>query len=81
MVEVRIAAELSKTFPHGGPVCVTKAMSYLAVGRTTEITPAHNVQVSGVTTRSVERNIKKLQDAGKLRRVGPAKGGHWKVLG
>ena len=46
-----------------------------------ECTIPELAEVTGVTTRSVERNIKKLQDAGKLRRVGPAKGGHWKVLG
>jgi ATP-dependent DNA helicase RecG len=34
----------------------------------------------GVTERSIERNIKKLQEQGSLRRVGPAKGGHWDVL-
>ncbi len=34
----------------------------------------------GITTRAIEKNIKKLQDAGKLRRVGPDKGGHWEVL-
>jgi ATP-dependent DNA helicase RecG len=45
-----------------------------------ETTIPELAEVTGVTTRSVERNIKKLQDAGKLRRVGPAKGGHWKVL-
>ena len=30
----------------------------------------------GGTTRFVERNIKKLQDAGKLKRIGPDKGGY-----
>jgi len=34
----------------------------------------------GLTERSIERNIKKLQEQGRLRRVGPAKGGHWEVL-
>ena len=34
----------------------------------------------GITTRAIEKSIKKLQDAGKLQRVGPAKGGHWKVI-
>jgi ATP-dependent DNA helicase RecG len=33
----------------------------------------------GVTERSIERNIKKLQDQGALRRIGPAKGGRWEV--
>ena len=35
----------------------------------------------GVTTRSIERNIQTLQKQGRLRRVGPDKGGHWEVLG
>jgi len=34
----------------------------------------------GVTEGSIERNIKILQEAGRLRRIGPAKGGHWEVL-
>ena len=34
----------------------------------------------GVTERSIERNIKKLQEQGLLRRMGPAKGGHWEVI-
>jgi len=33
----------------------------------------------GVTERSIERNIKKLQEQSRLLRVGPAKGGHWEV--
>jgi len=34
----------------------------------------------GVTERSIERNIKKLQEQGQLLRVGLAKGGRWEVL-
>lgn len=34
----------------------------------------------GMTERSIERNISKLQADGRLRRIGPAKGGHWEVL-
>jgi ATP-dependent DNA helicase RecG len=36
-------------------------------------------QLVGVTTRSVERNLKILHDSGLLERVGPARGGHWAV--
>ena len=35
----------------------------------------------GVTERSIERNIKKLQEQGRLHRVGAARGGHWVVIG
>jgi ATP-dependent DNA helicase RecG len=30
--------------------------------------------------RAVEKQIAKLREKGLLRRVGPAKGGHWEVL-
>ena len=33
----------------------------------------------GVSERSIERNLKKLQAENRLSRIGPAKGGHWKV--
>ena len=33
-----------------------------------------------VTTRAIEKQLAKLQEQGRLRRVGPARGGHWEVL-
>jgi len=35
----------------------------------------------GKSDSAVKRAIKKLREDGKLERIGPAKGGHWKVLG
>lgn len=35
----------------------------------------------GITSRSVERNLQKLQKEGKVKRIGPDKGGYWKVIG
>jgi predicted transcriptional regulator len=29
---------------------------------------------------ATERAVRKLRQAGRLRRVGPAKGGHWEVM-
>ena len=34
----------------------------------------------GVTPRTVEKQIRQLKAKGRLRRVGPAKGGHWEVI-
>jgi DeoR/GlpR family transcriptional regulator of sugar metabolism len=34
----------------------------------------------GVTERSIERNIKKMQEQVVLRHVGPAKGGYWEII-
>ena len=33
----------------------------------------------GRTTRSVEMQIQKLKESGKIERIGTDKGGHWKV--
>jgi ATP-dependent DNA helicase RecG len=35
----------------------------------------------GVTTRTIERDLTTLQHEGRVVRIGPTKGGHWKVLG
>ena len=36
--------------------------------------------VLGITKRAVLKQIEKLKEQGRLRRVGPAKGGHWEVI-
>lgn len=45
-----------------------------------EITIERLAEYCGVTTRSIERNLNKLQERNKIKRVGPAKGGHWEVI-
>lgn len=34
----------------------------------------------GISPRAVEKQIAKLREQGHLRRIGPAKGGHWEVM-
>jgi len=34
----------------------------------------------GISTRAIEKQLDKLKQKGMIRRVGPAKGGHWEVL-
>jgi ATP-dependent DNA helicase RecG len=34
----------------------------------------------GISKRAVEKQIAKLREQGRIRRVGPDKGGHWEVL-
>jgi Fic family protein len=51
-----------------------------ALIRNSSITITELAKSVGVTTRSVERNLQKLQDQGRLRRVGADKGGYWDVL-
>lgn len=34
----------------------------------------------GISSRAVEKQIARLREHGRLRRIGPAKGGHWEVM-
>jgi len=45
-----------------------------------QVTIAQLAELVGVTTRTIERHMKRLQETGQLRRVGPDKGGYWEVL-
>ena len=36
---------------------------------------------TGLTVRGVEWTLEALKEAGRIRRVGPDKGGHWEVIG
>lgn len=36
--------------------------------------------IVGINETNVQRNIKKLRDLGKIKRIGPTKGGYWKVF-
>ena len=44
-----------------------------------EITIPELSQLIGITERSIERNLQKLQEKNKLKRVGGAKGGFWQI--
>ena len=37
-------------------------------------------EIVGISSRKIEENIRKLKAQGVLRRIGPAKGGHWEVI-
>jgi ATP-dependent DNA helicase RecG len=34
----------------------------------------------GLSTKGIEWNIRRLKEKGRLRRVGPDKGGHWELV-
>ena len=44
------------------------------------ITTQKIADILGINRSGVARHIKKLQEKGLLRRVGPDKGGHWEVI-
>jgi ATP-dependent DNA helicase RecG len=34
----------------------------------------------GISPRAVEKQIARLREEGRVRRIGPDKGGHWEVV-
>ncbi len=34
----------------------------------------------GLSVKAIEKNVRLLKSAGRLRRIGPDKGGHWEVV-
>ena len=56
-----------------------KIVAYLAANPTAS---AHELSiVVNLTTRAVEKNLRTLRESGRIRRIGPDKGGHWEVIG
>ncbi|MBQ1796730.1 MAG: winged helix-turn-helix transcriptional regulator, partial [Prevotella sp.] len=45
------------------------------------ISTSKMAEIIGVDRRNIARNIKKLQEQGAVRRVGPDKGGFWEIIG
>lgn len=51
------------------------------VGENPDITIPKIAESLKISTTAVENNLKKLKQKGLIRRIGPAKGGHWEVAG
>ncbi len=50
------------------------------ISKNPDTTIAEIANFLNLTTRAVEKQIKKLQENNRLKRIGPAKGGHWEVV-
>ena len=48
--------------------------------RDSTITIAALAETLGVTDRAIKKQIKKLKAEGRIRRIGPDRGGHWEVV-
>ena len=56
-----------------------KIVAYLVANPTAS---AHELSVAvNLTVKGIEKNLKALRESGRLRHVGPTKGGHWEVIG
>ncbi|MCX5806606.1 MAG: putative DNA binding domain-containing protein [Proteobacteria bacterium] len=82
---------IDKTTAPKEPEQITEESSGKSSGKTEEqiialfsvngkLTIPELAETLGVTTRAIEKQIARLRGQGRLRRVGPAKGGHWEVV-
>lgn len=51
------------------------------MGPASAITIAQLAATLGISDRAIKKQIAQLKAAGRIRRVGPDKGGHWEVNG
>ena len=51
-----------------------------AVGDNKFITISELSRMLKISTTAIENNLSRLKKKGILRRIGPAKGGHWEVV-
>mgnify|MGYP003346940038 CR=1 FL=1 len=45
-----------------------------------DLTQAGMVAALGISRQAIQKHLANLKRAGRLRRVGPDKGGHWEVV-
>ena len=79
-----------KTMEKGGRKTVVETVVKTVVKKEDEIvailagnpsaTRQQLATATGLTVRGVEWNLKELKESGRIRRIGPDKGGHWEVI-
>jgi ATP-dependent DNA helicase RecG len=67
-----------KSSPKSSPKTAERIIALIAADNT--ISTERIGQQLGISKRAVLKQTRKLQDENRLKRVGPAKGGHWEVL-
>ena len=45
-----------------------------------DLTQAGMVSALGISRQAIQKHLVKLKEAGRLRRIGPDRGGHWEVV-
>jgi ATP-dependent DNA helicase RecG len=75
-------SEAASTGPSGSKRKSSEKSSEKILGllrRAPELSARELAEKLGLSPREVEKQIATLRKAGRLRRVGPAKGGHWEL--
>lgn len=81
-VEFSFSTFFTVVFILSGDLKVTENQSKIlkSINENPNITTKELSKIIGISDRKIKENIKKLKNAGFLLRIGPAKGGYWKIL-
>ena len=66
--------------PKNVPKKVRQDMIIDVMGKNGSISLSEIAEKFNIAEKTVKRDILKLKEAGRLKRVGHVKGGHWKIL-
>jgi Fic family protein len=78
--EMSVQVSVQMSVENSQPVSATGKKVLAAIAASPSITLAELAESLGVARRTVERNVKVLQEKGLLARVGPTKNGVWRVV-
>jgi ATP-dependent DNA helicase RecG len=65
---------------NGGKVTENQQMIVDCISQNAHITSDELAIIVGISPRKIKENISKLKTKGLLERIGPDKGGYWKVI-
>ena len=77
--DVGIVENFVENFVENGMINAMQAKIIELMKSDPKISAKKMSQAVGITSRSVQANIQTLKTLGFIKRVGPAKGGYWKV--
>ena len=79
-VAEKVAEKAAEKLTENGNVTENVTENYRLEKGGSLISTSKMAEIIGVDRRNIARNIKKLQDQGVVRRVGPDKGGIWEII-
>lgn len=73
--------QLKETYPIiGCESAENRIGDMLAIKKNPFVTASELSEILGISLRKTKENMRKLHEAGLIRRIGPDKGGHWEVV-
>ena len=77
--EISENADCKKVVRKGGQKTVERLVDF--IGNMPGATQQDMVDFLGINRSAIQKHLSNLKAAGRLRRIGPDKGGHWEVVG